>query len=321
MPRSPEPSAKIRALKVALGLLAATFVALAGYDIFRRWDDSRVTVDPRWLGPALLTAFLATTTQAFAWRRLVAHWTGRPLPLASAFGLFFAGQLARYTPGKVGLPAVRMAGAARLGVPAKVMATTLLVETLVWGVLGATVSSGLLSAFPERLFSLPKSLVSIAWIGVVSGVLALGALALVPRGRLPLTLREKLGLSGSGPLVPTTTLVLVLGHWLLWIAHGSCVGAALGAESFEAALLVGGSLVLAIVVGFFSVLAPAGAGVREAIMGAGAAPILGAGGAIVAALCARGASLLAEVVLWALFRRASVHSGEIGSRSASPPDP
>ncbi len=300
-----ESSSKLRFLKVALGALAAAFVALAGYDIYERWDDSAVTVEGRWLVPALLTAFLATFAQALAWRRLLVHWTGRPLPFSSALGLFFAGQLARYTPGKVGLPAVRMTGAAGLGVPRKVMASTLLVETLVWGALGATVSSALLSIFPERLFSLPKPLVSLAWIGIASGVGALGVLGFAPRERLPPILRQKLGLEGTGPLVPLSTLGLIFGHWLLWIVHGGFVGAALGATTIDSALLVGGSLVLAIVVGFFSVLAPAGAGVREAIMGAGAAPILGAGGAIVAALCARGASLTAETILWLAFRRAA----------------
>lgn len=208
---------------------------------------------------------------------------------------------------------MRMAGAPTLGVPKSVMATTLLVETFVWGALGCTVSSALLALFPEQLLSLPRVVSQLATLGVIAGVGGLAVAALLPREKLPAMLLKRLGVTeGKGPLVPLATILYVLSHWVLWIVHGACIAAALGARGRDEAVLVGGSLVLAIVIGFFSVLAPAGAGVREAIMGALAAPILGAGGAIIAALAARAASLSAETVLWITFRsrRRERESGE-----------
>jgi uncharacterized membrane protein YbhN (UPF0104 family) len=49
-------------------------------------------------------------------------------------------------------------------------------------------------------------------------------------------------------------------------------------------------------------LAPAGAGVREAGGAAGLAPVLGASNTVAVIIHARFVSLLADVLLWALFR-------------------
>ncbi len=50
-----------------------------------------------------------------------------------------SGQLARYTPGKVGLPMVRIAGAAKLGVSAHLIAASVGLEVAAWIGVGSLV--------------------------------------------------------------------------------------------------------------------------------------------------------------------------------------
>ena len=59
---------------------------------------------------------------------------------------------------------------------------------------------------------------------------------------------------------------------------------------------------LANVLGFVALAAPAGVGVREAVLISGYGAILGSGGALSAAIVSRVASLIADVGAWALVR-------------------
>jgi uncharacterized membrane protein YbhN (UPF0104 family) len=123
----------------------------------------------------------------------------------------------------------------------------------------------------------------------------------VDRRRLPKALRRQLLLDGQGALIPWSVPLAHVVHWLAWAAHGALLALALG-QSPPVALSVGGVTCLAIVLGFVALLAPAGAGVREAVIGVGAAPWLGAPAAVALSVLARGASLVADVGLWLLVR-------------------
>jgi uncharacterized membrane protein YbhN (UPF0104 family) len=79
---------------------------------------------------------------------------------------------------------------------------------------------------------------------------------------------------------------------------------ALGA-SFDSGMTSMGFYVVASVAGFVVLAAPAGLGVREAVLLAGLTPSVGASGALGAALISRAASLVADILIWALVRALS----------------
>ncbi|HET9955410.1 MAG TPA: hypothetical protein VFQ61_12935, partial [Polyangiaceae bacterium] len=144
------------------------------------------------------------------------------------------------------------------------------------------------------------------------GLSLAGALVLVSvdRRRIPRKLRDALGLEGVGPLVPLRLPFFQVLYWGTWAAHGYLLAIALGAPPREA-LSTAGFSPLANVLGFAALLAPAGVGVREAVLMAGLGPVLGAPGAIAAAVLSRVVSLAVDVGTCLLMRAAR-------NRSAAP---
>lgn len=278
--------------------LALGFMGFAVWELSRRWSSAQV-VSPRlgWAVMALAPLLVAGMLQALAWVFLIEHMTGRRVPRGYGVLLYLESQLARYTPGKVGLPLVRVAGAPRLGAAAWSVGASVLVEHASWVAVGGGVGFGLL-AFGARDrkgvlalfgdFALPILAVSIAAVLVMT---------VVDRARLPKKLRDGLRLDGSGSLIGPTLPALHLGFWGGWAAHGICVTIAFKAP-VAAALGVSGLFVLAPLAGFLALAAPAGVGVREAVLVVGLSPLLGAPGALGAVLVSRACSFVSDFTLW-----------------------
>ena len=131
-----------------------------------------------------------------------------------------------------------------------------------------------------------------------------GALVLVAvdRRSYPAKLTRALGLEGEGPLVPLRLPAWQLLYWLTWALHGFFLARSLGANSAEACASMGFSP-LANVLGFVALAAPAGVGVREAVLVAGLGPIIGASGAIGAAVASRLVSLVADLATFFALRK------------------
>jgi uncharacterized membrane protein YbhN (UPF0104 family) len=124
---------------------------------------------------------------------------------------------------------------------------------------------------------------------------------LVDRTRLPLKVRTLLGLDGSGRIAPLRLPLLELAYWLTWAVHGYLVTLALGASQAGAVGTMGFNP-LANVLGFVALAAPAGVGVREAVLISGYGAVLGTGGALAAAVLSRVVSLVADLGVWAVVR-------------------
>lgn len=306
-----KPSRGKALLRLAFGALGAAFIFITLRDLVRKWDPASVTLHFGWIALAVPLVVVACSFSSAAWLRLNEAASGQKLPRLIALDVYWSSQLARYMPGKVGLPAVRFASAERLGLRKSFLGVSLLIETLAWIAIGGVISSAVLLLHPRVWHSLEPS---VRWLGVLLfvgslfGVVMLGAL---DRRHVPEFVRKRLAFEGHGPFVPVSTILLYGAHWLSWIFHGAILATALGA-GVEGSLLVGAVLALGIVLGFVSLLAPAGAGVREAVIAVGAAPFVGATGAVAVGLLSRGISLLVEIGMWFVFRVLVRRSGARG---------
>jgi hypothetical protein len=283
-------------LVVALG-----FMAGAVYELRAAWDGAMVRVEPGWATLCVTPLLVGSLCQAQAWVLLIEHLTQRRVPAGAALSLYLESQLARYTPGKLGLLLVRMAGAGRLGVAARSVAGSVLLEMLCWVATGALLATGLLALSDVPQDGLLR-LVHAGSVGAV-GAAGLGLIALVwfDRRHLPQRVAIFLKLSGRGPLVPWTTPVAQLGYWLMWAAHGYFVVRGVSGTG-PAALDNMGYFVLAPVLGFVALVAPAGVGVREAVLSLGLAPYVGVAPALAAGVVSRVASLAADLCAWGFCR-------------------
>lgn len=291
-----------RLLRPVMWIITAGFVVWTAIDLGRRWNGQRVSVDWPLLAASLVPVLLSSILQGVAWVRLVERMSHRAVPLLPALRLYFDSQLARYTPGKIGLPLVRMDGAPSLGLARRTVGLSVLIEMLAWTATGSLLGFCLLfvaGAPPEG-------------VGALAGRLALpllalslvGALALIAVDRrfLPAKLRQRLGFDGTGPIAPWQLPALQLVYWAAWAAHGYLLALSLGANSRGAAVTMGFSP-LANVLGFVALAAPAGMGVREAVLLAGLGPIIGGPGAVSAAILSRLISLVADLGSSAVARR------------------
>jgi glycosyltransferase 2 family protein len=290
-----------RLLRIGLGLAAAVFTAWTAVLLFRQWEPSAVSIRLPWVFAGLAVAMAACSAQARGFIGQLEYWSGRRLPTLPALSFFFTTQLGRYTPGKVGLPAMRLAGAERLQISLPHMGAVTILEAATWLGSGLLVALTVLALHPslpagwEVLFGVWY------WVILGAGVITLTATLTIDRSRYLGAWSERWGLGGKGPLLSPRLPLWMFAHWAAWIGHGMCLGAALGASP-SAGPFLGGSLILGIFAGFFALVVPGGMGVREAVFSMAAAPLIGPSRAIVLGLLARGLSLGAEILLALIFR-------------------
>ncbi len=314
---APSPGfSRRRWLRGAFIVLTAGFVAAVFLDLAGRFQPDGISISGGWVLLGAVPAAASMLLQFQSWRTLVRRFSGITMPAKIAFGIYLDSQMARYMPGKVGLVAIRVAASGALGVPARVLASTLLIELASWVAVGTIVGAGLLTLLQHE----DPTLLSAAWGSFVrttlergAGVLVLGAagglmlLCSVDRRLLPRqVVRWLLGPAfdealGEGPLAPWQLPAWHLAHFFAWVLAGACLARALGADVLSC-WAAGAALCLSIVLGFLAIVAPAGAGVREALLALVMTPSLGANAAVALGLLARVLALTTEVGLWILSR-------------------
>jgi glycosyltransferase 2 family protein len=288
-----------RWLKPAMNVIAVVFVAVAARDIAKGWETKAVHFTLLPALAALVPLILSCLAQGFAWIALIERMSQKRVPRGPALSIYLASQLARYTPGKVGLPIVRMQGAPSLGVPRALVGISVLIEMLSWTATGAVVGFALLAV------AAPGA--GLGWVmrfavpALVAAALGLFVLLAVDRGRYPAKVRSLLGADGAGPVIPFQLPLIQTGYWALVAAHGYLMSLALGAPH-NAAVTAMGLYVVSSVLGFVVLAAPAGVGVREGVVATGLKPLVGAAPAAAAAIISRGASLVAEVLVWGVVK-------------------
>jgi len=304
-PEASEATPAKPGLKKRLGPLfmtiALVFVAYSAWDLAHRWQKTKVSLDLPWALLSVVPLGFGCLIQGRGWIALIERMTARRVPRGPALSLYMDSQLARYTPGMVGLPFVRMAGAARLGVSAVSVGSSVGLEMLSWTAVGGGIGFA-------SLWWLPPSSGLIALLGTWAIPIVLGFTAIVivlsciDRKRLPAFVVRVLKVDGQGPLVPFALLFAHVLYWASWAVHGFLLSRAFGAAP-GLALSTSGLYALATVGGFVALAAPAGVGVREAILSISLAPAVGSAPALAIAVASRAASLVADVAAWAVLKR------------------
>lgn len=292
-----------RWVRPVFALLAAGFVVLVAKDMIARFSGVKVAITWPWLLVAVVPGVVSLLCQYQGWWVLVSRWTGHAMPRLLALRVYVDAQLARYTPGKVGLVAVRVARAQSLGMSAQLMVSTLLAEVLVWVACG-TFLSGLLIISQAKVVGTSQALtVASQFLGYLGAAACAGLLLLLvlPNRFWPRRVVEVLGARQDGPLMPAVVPGWLLLHFVCSSLGGACLVLGLGG-TWAQGIYLGAVVCVATVAGFLALLAPAGLGVREAMIAVFAEPLLGAETAVALGLSARAVSLLSEVLLFAALR-------------------
>lgn len=293
---------RIALLLVAVGLLVVTVVhqGAAIGDALQRLNAFDLALS----GAFVLAGLVA---QMLSWRSLFSGSEVGVPPIRVSGRIYYVGQLGKYVPGSVWAVVAQ----AELGkdhrVPRARSATVALSALVVLVVVGGAVSAAGLSVgsasslrtYWWALLSVPVGIVLLS-PAVFNRLIAL-ALRLTKRGGPAPEISGAAVLRSSG-------WALVM--WLAFGAHAWFLATGLGASGAADAATVTGAFALAWVVGFLVVIAPAGAGPREAALVLALAPVMGAVDAFVLALISRLLMVVGDVVAAGIFAR---------GQSAAPP--
>lgn len=277
--------------------------------------DREAFVDAaRELGVASIALAFALTlvnvlAAAAAWRSVLAD-LGSRMPVAAAFRIFLVGALGKYLPGSVWFLLAQTQMAGRQGVPRQRAASASVVGMVL------TIATALLASLivvPVAPGSLP------AWFRWMPLLLPLIVASLYPP-LLNRGMNRLLALIKQPPLEHRISAggVVRAVSWsmLSWLGVGAqvavlavTVGAPLEWRTFVLCL---GGYALAWALGFAAVIAPAGAGAREAVLALVLSALLSPGPALVVVLVSRMLGTVADLSLAGFFGFALNRSSEDG---------
>jgi glycosyltransferase 2 family protein len=293
-------------LRIVLALLVVAAVSVA---VARNWREVSADIGRIDAGTFALAALLACLPQiltVLGWRILLSD-LGSPLHLAPAGGIFFVGQLGKYLPGAVWSIVAQAEMGARLDIPRRRSAIVAFITVAIAAICGLIVG---LPALP--LLITRDDTTATGWTLLL--VVPLLAVVLWPRllnwgiaTVLRVLRREQLEHQLSGRAVLSAT-ALFIGAWLSSGLHVLVLARATG-TGYD-----GGQLVLATISGFalasslamFSVVLPAGVGVREGLLVLLLGPVTSTSAATAVVVLSRFLTVSADVVFalagWAYAR-------------------
>lgn len=284
--------AQSRTLRIAFVVVVLALLSLALAD---QWGTLRH--EARALSiPVLALAFLAGLgglgCSLMVWRSALGD-LGSRISVGDACRIMFVGQLGKYVPGSVWPVLGQMELGAQRGVPRGRSALSLVVSAAVM------VCTGGLVAAVTLAISAPGSSVRYLWVllAVPVGVVLLSPPVLNRFLRLTLRILRRPSIEERVSLEGLTFAACwgVLG-WLLNGAMTYILMARLDGHGLDVALASIGAYALSWVAGYLAVFAPAGAGVREAVMVAVLSTQTKASIALVVALVTRALAVGADAV-------------------------
>lgn len=269
---------------------------LAAYVVLRNREAlGQAFAEIGW-GPMLASgvlALLGTIALLGVWGALLGG-LGTDPPRGEAWPVFFVSQLGKYLPGLLWPAVAQMEAGRRWGARRSVMLAANLL------LLAVLASSGVVVGLALLPWSVGVSGVSWwAWLAAVAvAVVCLrpGLLTRVLDELFRLARREPPSLSVP-PRAMARAYAWALVVWLLYGAHVAVLVHAVGGSGADAWAASVGGLALGWAIGLVAVFAPAGLGVREAVLTASLAPVVGRAPALAVALASRGLLALVDVLL------------------------
>jgi len=238
-------------------------------------------------------ALAGTVALVGLWRALLLG-LGTVPPRGEAWPVFFVSQLGKYLPGLLWPAVAQMEAGRRWGSRRSVMLAANLL------LLAVLASSGVVVGLALLPWSV--GLTGVAWWAWV----AAGALAVVCvwPGLLTQVLDELFRLARRDPpslSVPPAAMARAYAWatlvWLLYGVHVAVLVRAVGGSGLDAWAAAAGGMALGWALGLVAVFAPAGLGVREAVITACLAPVVGRAPALAVALASRGLLAVCDVLL------------------------
>jgi hypothetical protein len=275
-------------------------VVAAVIAVWRRGEDVRSSVEDMGAGPMVFSAGLAllgTHATAMVWLRL-ARGSGLVAPTSSALALYYVSQLGKYIPGSVWPVVAQVEFGRRWSSPRRVL---LAAYALVVAMLCAT---GLTIGLTTLVFAGGAAETYRYWwlVLVLPALLACLHPRIVPRvldGILALAGRERLEIEVR-PAALIEAAVWAIVAWILLGLHLVILLAALGESGADMVVTGIGAMALGWAAGLLVVFAPAGLGVRDSILVAAFAGMVGGGPALAVAVASRVLLLLSDLVLGGL---------------------
>lgn len=315
----------VDALRGGFLLLILVAVAVA---LWSNWEEVRGDLGrlgPSTMIPATLLALLSPFLTVLGWRVLLAD-LGSRLHIAPASGVFFVGQLGKYLPGSVWSVVVQTEMAARLGVPRR--------RTAVVGLLCIALSAltGMIAGLPALPVLLTRGEAVIPWwsVLVIIGVLAVvlwppilnhGVRTLLRLLRRP-ALEHDLSHAAVGLSSVWFTSSWLVGGLSVWVMARTV--AVEDAEASAVLLVAVSGYLLAAGVGMFSIVVPAGVGVRDGVLVLLLTTQMTLSAATAVVVVARFLTILADVVWagagWLWGRSHGLLPDPAPASGAGPPD-
>jgi glycosyltransferase 2 family protein len=286
---------------VKYGFVAAA-IGIGGYEISRQWADihrSLVRIGPVPSVGALLVLLAAQFAALRVWQVLLAGF-GTPLPLSAAGRILCIGQLGKYLPGSIWPILAQMELGAAYRVPRARSASVSVLAMLL------SLLTGLVTALVTLPFAANSTQYLWTFLAAPVLVACLHPKVLNPLLRLAFKLAKRPGL--EEPLTGRVLAHALAWAFAAWLLNGLQIWlltVKLGAPLGQAVLLSLGGYAFAWCAGFLVIFAPAGAGIREVLLVATLAPVLGTGAATAVALVSRAVTTASDLIVagTAAFRR------------------
>ena len=269
-------------------LLVAAVIGAAVFYLWSNWDEVYPSLQMISV-PSIILSFVAVVVgiacSTMSWQVLVDD-LGRPIGAGRGAQIFLVGQLGKYLPGTVWayllqLELGRKAGLAR----ARVFAATLFSVAVA---MVAALAAGALG-LPEVVHEKP-SLTSLYWL---YAILPLALIALHPRILNQLArfgfklLRRPQPDHDVSMSTVVKSLAWALGTYISYGTHLWLLARSAADLGFQSWLLCIGAMAMGMVAGLVAFVLPSGAGVREIVIVAALAPLVGVGPAAAFAAVSR----------------------------------
>lgn len=299
-----DPPRTSRARELVGAVMLVLVLGAVAVVVTRNWAafiDSIHKIGIGGVALSLAAALVAVTGTYLQWRSVLIG-LGVRFGVVEGARVFFVSQLGKYLPGSVWPVVMQMEAGRRRGASRK----TMLAANLVTVLLSVCVGIGLAGLLLP--FSSPAALHRFWW--------ALAALPLLlvlahPRS-LPFLLdrvlkvlrREPLGVQMTGAATMSALGWSAL-SWVGFGTHLAVLAAAVGASSLGLLALCIGGMGLAVSAGVLFLPAPAGAGMREVVLGFVLAAALTSGQVVAVVIASRVILLLADLVMAGLVAPSS----------------